>query len=71
MRNELLDTAIDEIRKYNLPYRTELTRDRHTKIFIANSPMIVLVGNCHKSCDMILTKKIRADVRRSIGMIRG
>lgn len=70
-KQKLLEVALEEIRNYGVQFRTERTRDNHIKIFIAGSPMIVVVGNgAHKSYDNILFKKIKADVRRSIGMIK-
>ena len=69
-RNEALEAAIDELRNNGIEYRMEPTKDHHFKIFIQNSPMIVLVSGAKKDRDNIIAKKVRADIRRAIRNIQ-
>ena len=70
MRNKLLDAAIDECRKYGVHCRYEQCTNRHFKVFIANSPMIVVVGANHASYDVRVEMNVRRDIRKSINLIK-
>ena len=67
-RNPLLDAAIDECRKAGAVYYVQATAKGHTKLYISNSPMIVLIGSSSK-IDVHAIHNVRADVRKSLKLI--
>lgn len=70
-RNLLLEAAIDELTKAQVPYRYEQTTKRHIKLYVYNSPMIVLIGASHSNgVDIRAARNVRSDVRKAIAAIR-
>jgi hypothetical protein len=68
-RNELLEAAIEECRRLNLPYRYEQTRNKHIKFYVANSPRIVLIGAAHGTLDIRVRANVKRDVHKSAALI--
>lgn len=67
-RNELFEAAVKECRNAGVEFSYEETRDRHIKLFIKQSPMIVLISSKRRA-DVFVKKQVQADVRRSISKI--
>ena len=68
-RNEALEAAIEECNKNNLTYRTEMTKDAHIKLFIANCPTIVTISGTAKRRDPNWIRNVRSNVRQVIKQI--
>lgn len=63
--NEAMEAALDELNKAGRAYRIRECSN-HNQIYIDNCKMIITVSCAKKGRDIIIAKKVRADIRRAI-----